>query len=83
MVEREILELMSPLQCEYIVRGVADDALGEKVVLRIDSDALHKDVEEKLLQKIATIATLPSYHKPREIEYGSISKSVLGKTRRL
>ena len=83
MVEREILELMSPLQCEYIVRGVADDALGEKVVLRIDSDALHKAVEEKLLHEIATLATLPSYHKPREIEYGSINRSVLGKTRRL
>lgn len=83
MVEREIRELMSPLQCEYIVLGVADDSLGEKVVLRIDSYALHSDVEEKLLHKIATLTTLPSYHKPREIEYGSINKSVLGKTRRL
>ena len=83
MVEREIRGLMRPLNCAYLVRGIADDDLGEKVVLRIDSKELDKDVEEDLLRKIESLDTLPSYHNPRHIEYGAIKRSIIGKTRRL
>jgi len=82
VVEREIRSIMRPLDCAYLIRGIEDEALGEKVVLRLDSKKLTQDDEGALLRKIASLETLPPYHTPRGIEYGAIKTSILGKTQR-
>ena len=83
VVEREIRDIMRPLDCAYLVRGIADDGLGERVVLRLDSEKLNQEDEEELLRKIASLKTLPSYHNPRGIEYGAIKTSIVGKIQRI
>ena len=83
VVEREIRGIMRPLDCAYLVRGIADDGLGERVVLRLDSEKLNQEDEEELLRKIASLKTLPSYHNPRGIEYGAIKTSIVGKIQRI
>ncbi|MDG2311906.1 MAG: hypothetical protein P8L64_05920, partial [Flavobacteriales bacterium] len=82
VVEREIRSIMRPLDCAYLIRGIEDEALGEKVVLRLDSEKLTQEGEEDLLRQIASLETLPPYHTPRGIEYGVIKTSILGKIRR-
>ena len=83
VVEREIRGIMRPLDCAYLIRGIADDGLGERVVLRLDSEKLNQEDEEELLRKIASLETLPSYHNPRGIEYGAIKTSIVGKIQRI
>ena len=83
VVEREIRGIMRPLDCAYLIRGIADDGLGERVVLRLDSEKLNQEDEEELLRKIASLKTLPSYHNPRGIEYGAIKTSIVGKIQRI
>ena len=82
IVEREIRNIMSPLDCTYLVRGIEDDGLGEKIVLRLDTEKLNQKDEDELLRKIASLETLPSYHNPRGIEYGAIKTSIVGKIQR-
>lgn len=83
VVEREIRDIMRPLDCAYLIRGIEDDGLGEKIVLRLDSEKLTQEDEDDLLRQIASLETLPSYHNPRGIEYGAIKTSILGKIRRI
>ena len=74
---------MRPLDCAYLIRGLEDEGLGEKVMLRLDSEKLNQEDEDELLRKIASLDTLPAYHHPRGIEYGAIKTSIVGKIQRL
>ena len=83
VVEREIRNILRPLDCAYLIRGLEDEGLGEKVMLRLDSEKLNQEDEDELLRKIASLDTLPAYHHPRGIEYGAIKTSIVGKIQRL
>ena len=83
VVEQKIRSIMRPLDCAYLIRGIEDEGLGEKVMLRIDSKKLNPEDEDALLRKIASLETLPAYHNPRGIEYGTIKTSIVGKIQRL
>ncbi|PCJ82388.1 MAG: hypothetical protein COA49_02535 [Bacteroidetes bacterium] len=82
-VEREIREIMSPINCDYIILGRKDELLGEMVVLKIDIEEMSISAEIKLLKAIASLKNLPHHHAPRKIEYGKVSKTNRGKTKRV
>ena len=83
VVEHEIRSVIQPLNCEYLIKGVSDDSLGEKIILRLDTVKLNESKEIELLREISKLKGLAPYHKPRDIEYGEVAKSNRGKIKRI
>ena len=84
VVEEEIAGVIKPLGCEYLIKGVPDEYLGEKVTLLLDSMKLSENRENELLKKMSQLESLAAHHAPKNIEYGQIIRSNRGKlTRKL
>jgi O-succinylbenzoic acid--CoA ligase len=82
VVEQEIQEVVKPLGCEYMIKGMPDESLGEKVTLLLDTLELTEKIENELLLEISRLGNLPAYHAPKKIVYGKVIRSNRGKLKR-
>ena len=64
-IERAFYELV--LQKRFFVSSIADETLGEQVILIIEGLPFARNFENELLQHLKT--NLPNYHTPRRIFY--------------
>jgi O-succinylbenzoic acid--CoA ligase len=82
VVEQEIRGIIKPLGCEYMIQGIPDESLGEKVTLRLDTQALTVEIENELLAEIGQLENIAAYHAPKMIIYGKVIRSNRGKLKR-
>ena len=82
VVEQEIREVIKPLGCDYMIKGMPDEYLGEKVTLLLDTLELTEKIEHELLLEISRLKNLSAYHAPRKIVYGKVIRSNRGKLKR-
>jgi o-succinylbenzoate synthase len=82
VVEQEIREVIKPLGCEYMIKGMPDESLGEKVTLLLDTPELTEENENELLAEIGKLKKLAAYHAPKRIVYGKVIRSHRGKLKR-
>jgi O-succinylbenzoic acid--CoA ligase len=82
IVEQKIREVVKPLGCEYMIKGMPDESLGEKVTLLLDTQELTEKIEHELLLEISRLENLSAYHVPRKIVYGKVIRSNRGKLKR-
>ena len=54
------------IHAPFFVGGVADDALGEKLILAVDGLAIDIEKEQFIIKKLSE--ALPKYHAPKEIQ---------------
>ena len=66
-IEKLIAVLFTELNVDasFFVGGIADDALGEKLILVVDTDAIDSEKKRYILGKLT--GALPKYHVPKEI----------------
>ena len=82
VVEQEIREVIKPLGCDYMIKGMPDEYLGEKVTLLLDTLELTEKIENELLMEISLLGNLSEYHAPKKIVYGKVIRSNRGKLKR-
>ncbi len=82
IVEQKIREVVKPLGCEYMIKGIPDESFGEKVTLLLDTQELTEKIEHELLLEISRLENLSAYHAPRKIVYGKVIRSNRGKLKR-
>jgi len=66
-VEKKIATLFRGIERNYILSGIPDQMLGEKMVIIIEGDPLPEQVESKLFSEIEALTE--KYEKPRAIFY--------------
>ncbi|HSY60356.1 MAG TPA: hypothetical protein VK796_00715, partial [Cytophaga sp.] len=66
-IEKIIDTLFSELNihASFFVGGVADDALGERLILAVDTPVIDTEKQEFIIKKLNEL--LPKYHIPKEI----------------
>lgn len=67
-IEKAIEKVFAELEVStpFFVGGIADEALGEKIILVLESNTVSHELQSKILTKLKTI--LPKYHAPKEIQ---------------
>ncbi|MGN6645328.1 MAG: AMP-binding protein, partial [Cytophaga sp.] len=68
------------LPAPFFIAGIADESLGEKIVLFIESASLAETVKTQLLQTLKE--QLPRYHAPKEIRTAVFIYTASGKINR-
>lgn len=78
-IEKIIDTLFSELNIHaaFFVGGIADDALGEKLILAIDTLVIDAEKQQLILSKLSEV--LPRYHVPKEIHTISFEYTPSGK----
>jgi O-succinylbenzoic acid--CoA ligase len=65
------------IQASFFIGGIADDALGEKLILVVDTVVIDSEKQRLILNKLKEL--LPKYHVPKEIQTISFAYTDSGK----
>lgn len=81
-IEKAIEKVFAELKiaAPFFVGGLADAALGEKIILVVESISISNEMQSKILSELKAI--LPKYHVPKEIQTTTFLYTSSGKINR-